>query len=74
MEQYTAVRLVTKHGTRLALAAGAALPLLALLGLLVAGWHWVWLPVAAVAGVAVWFLFRLIAELTRIICEMLLPQ
>lgn len=74
MEQYPAVRFMVKHGRMLAILAGIALPVLVLIGVVAAGWHWVWLAGAAVAGVAVGFVFRTFAELTQIIADMLLPQ
>ena len=74
MEQYPAVRFMVKHGSVLAILAGIALPMLVLIGVLAAGWHWVWLIGAVVAGVALGFVFRTFAELTQIIADMLLPQ
>ncbi len=74
MEQYPAVRIMVKYGSMFAVLAGLALPLLALVGFLSAGWHWVWLVAAVFAGIALGFVFRTFAELTQIIADMLLPQ
>ena len=74
MEQYPAVRMMVRYGSLLAILVGLSLPALALFGVLGAGWHWVWLLAAFVAGAALWFVFRTFAELTQIIADMLLPQ
>ncbi len=74
MEQYPAVRIMVAHGGKLAILAGLALPVLVSLGIVVAGWHWIWALAAIAAGLGVWFAFRTFAELTRIIADMLLPQ
>jgi len=74
MEQYPAVRFMVQHGGKLAVMAGISLPVLVLLGVLAAGWHWVWLVAAIVGGGALGFVFRTFAELTQIIADMLLPQ
>ncbi|MEL0111289.1 MAG: hypothetical protein VW835_06110 [Rickettsiales bacterium] len=74
MEQYPAVQFMVKHGGKLAILVGLALPLLVVLGVFVADWHWVWLVGAVVAGGALGFAFRTFAELTQIIADMLLPQ
>jgi len=74
MEQYPAVRFMVQHGAKLAVMVGISLPVLVLLGVLVVGWHWVWLVAAVVGGGALGFVFRTFAELTQIIADMLLPQ
>ena len=74
MEQYPAVRFLTRHGDRAAILVGLAPPILALAGLAAADWHWIWLLIAIVAGGFLGFMFRAFVELTRIIAEMLLPQ
>ena len=74
MEQYPAVKVMVKHGPKLAILAGLFLPMLILLGVIIAGWHWVWLVVAVTAGIAIGFVFRTFVELTQIIADMLLPQ
>jgi F0F1-type ATP synthase assembly protein I len=74
MEQYPAVRFMVSHGRKLAIPVGLALPVLVLLGILFADWHWVWGIAAIAAGVIVGFAFRTFAELTQIIADMLLPQ
>ena len=74
MEQYPAVRIMVKFGGVLAILAGLSLPLLVLVGVLGAGWHWGWLVAAVLAGTALGFVFRTFAELTQIIADMLLPQ
>ena len=74
MEQYPAVRFMVQHGAKLAILAGLAGPILVLLGVLVAGWHWVWFVAALAGGCALWFVFKTFAELTQIIADMLLPQ
>lgn len=74
MEQYPAVRFMVKHGAKLAVLVGLALPALVLLGVFAAGWHWVWLVAAVIAGGALGFAFRTFVELTQIIADMLLPQ
>lgn len=74
MEQYPAVQFMVTHGRKLAIPVGFALPVLALLGLVFAGWHWVWVVAAVAAGAVVGFAFRTFAELTQIIADMLLPQ
>jgi hypothetical protein len=74
MEQYPAVRFMVQHGAKLAVMVGISLPVLVLLGVLVVGWHWVWLVAAVVGGGALGFAFRTFAELTQIIADMLLPQ
>lgn len=74
MEQYPAVRFMVQHGAKLAILAGLAVPILVLLGVLVAGWHWIWFVAALAAGGVLWFVFKTFAELTQIIADMLLPQ
>ena len=74
MEQYPAVRFMVQHGAKLAILAGLALPLLGLVGVFAAVWHWIWFAAAVVAGIALWFVFKTFAELTHIIADMLLPQ
>ena len=74
MEQYPAVRIMVKHGNWLAIVVGLCLPAVVLVGMAVIGWHWIWLLVAILAGIALGFAFRTFAELTRIIADMLLPQ
>lgn len=74
MEQYPAVRIMVKHGNRLAVLVGLALPAVVLIGMAAQGWHWVWLVASLLAGAALGFAFRTFAELTRIIADMLLPQ
>ena len=74
MEQYPAVRFMGKHGRWLAVPIGLALPVLVSLGILTAGWNWVWGIAAVAAGIGVGFAFRVFAELTQIIADMLLPE
>jgi len=74
MEQYPAVRFMVAHGRWLAVPVGLALPVLVLLGVLTAGWSWVWAILAVAAGIVAGFAFRTFAELTQIIADMLLPQ
>lgn len=74
MEEYPAVQFMVKYGRKLAILVGLALPVLVVLGILVAEWHWVWGIAALVAGGVVGFAFRTFAELTQIIADMLLPQ
>ena len=74
MEQYPAVRFMVQHGAKLAVMVGISLPVLVLLGVLVVGWHWVWLVTAVVGGGVLGYVFRTFAELTQIIADMLLPQ
>ncbi len=74
MEQYPAVQFMVKHGRNLAILVGLALPVLVLIGIVFAEWHWVWGVAALVAGGVVGFAFRTFAELTQIIADMLLPQ
>ena len=74
MEQYPAVRFMVTHGRWLAIAIGLALPALVLLGVMTAGWSWVWGILAVAGGIVVGFAFRTFAELTQIIADMLLPQ
>ena len=50
MEEYPAVQFMVKHGRKLAILVGLALPVLVVLGILVAEWHWVWGIAALVAG------------------------
>ena len=74
MEQYPAVQFMVKHGRNLSFAVGLALPILVLIGIVFAEWHWVWGLAAIVAGAGLGFAFRTFAELTQIIADMLLPQ
>ena len=74
MERYPAVRFMVTHGRNLSILVGLALPVLVLVGILAADWHWVWGAAAVVGGVIVGFAFRTFAELTQIIADMLLPQ
>ncbi len=74
MEQYPAVQFMVFYGRKLSILVGLALPVLAGLGIVFAGWHWVWGVAALAAGIVVWFAFRTFAELTQIIADMLLPQ
>ena len=74
MEQYPAVRFMVRYGAMLAVLVGVSIPVLVLIGVLAAGWHWVWLVGAVAAGVALGFVFRTFAELPQIIADMLLPH
>ena len=74
MEQYPAVRFMVTHGRWLAIAIGLALPVLVFLGVMTAGWSWVWGIFAVAGGIVIGFAFRTFAELTQIIADMLLPQ
>jgi len=74
MEQYPAVQFMVAHGRKLSILFGLALPFLVALGIVFAGWHWVWGAAAIVAGIGFGFAFRTLAELTQIIADMLLPQ
>ena len=74
MEKYPAVRFMVAYGRGLAVPVGLALPAFVLLGLPLAGWHWLWLVGAVAAGGVLGFAFRVFAELTQVIAEMLLPQ
>ncbi len=74
MEQYPAVQFMVSYGRNLSVLVGLALPVLVGLGIVLAGWHWVWGIGAVAAGLIVWFAFRTFAELTQIIADMLLPQ
>ena len=74
MEQYPAVQFMGTHGRKLSILVGLALPFLVALGIVFAGWHWVWGITAIAAGVGLGFAFRTFAELTQIIADMLLPQ
>ena len=74
MEQYPAVQFMVAHGRKLSILVGLALPFLVALGIVFAGWHWVWGAAAIVAGIGFGFAFRTLAELTQIIADMLLPQ
>tara|TARA_Y100001960_G_C14716427_1_gene849864 strand:- start:1453 stop:1677 length:225 start_codon:yes stop_codon:yes gene_type:complete len=74
MEQYPAVRFMVRHGAKLAILTGLVLPIIGLVGVFIAGWHWIWLIAGIVSGIALWFVFKTFAELTQIIADMLLPQ
>ena len=74
MEQYPAVQFMVAQGRKLSNLVGLALPFLVALGIVFAGWHWVWGAAAIVAGIGFGFAFRTFAELTQIIADMLLPQ
>ena len=74
MEQYPAVQFMVAHGRKLSILVGLALPFRVALGIVFAGWHWVWGAAAIVAGIGFGFAFRTFAELTQIIADMLLPQ
>lgn len=74
MEQYPAVRFMVAHGRKLAIPVGLALPVLALVGIALADWHWLWAVAALAAGTVLGFVVRVFAELTQIIADMLLPQ
>jgi membrane-bound ClpP family serine protease len=74
MEQYPAVRFMVTHGRWLAIPIGLALPVLVFLGVMSAGWSWIWVILAVAGGIVVGFAFRTFAELTQIIADMLLPQ
>ena len=74
MDQYPAVSFMVKYGRSFSKLIGFCPTIIALIGFLDADWHWVWLIVAVVAGVAIWFLFMTFVELTQIIADMLLPQ
>ena len=74
MEQYPAVQFMVTHRRKLSILVGLALPFLVALGIVFAGWHWVWGITAIAAGVGLGFAFRTFAELTQIIADMLLPQ
>ena len=72
MEQYPAIRFMVDHGSKLAWLVALSIPALALLGVMVVNWHWLWLLVALLTGALAGVVFRTMAELTQVIAEMLL--
>ena len=74
MEKYPAVQFMVTYGRKLSIVIGLALPVLVALGIVFAGWHWVWGIAAIFGGIGFAFAFRTFAELTQIIADMLLPQ
>ncbi|MFT6581968.1 MAG: hypothetical protein ACJAU6_002409 [Alphaproteobacteria bacterium] len=74
MENYPAVALMVKHGTRIAIATGLA-PVVAIAIIMIfCTLHWGWLVAAIGLGVSAAFLMKVFVELVQIIVDMLLPQ
>lgn len=67
MEKYPAVSFLVKHGTVLSV-------LVALAPIVLALWAGEWIIVGVLAGFVGGLLMKILAELTTIIADMLLPQ
>jgi hypothetical protein len=70
---YPVVRLLVKHGTLLAIAAGAVLAIAGIWAAL-AGFGWAWAPAGVLTGAFAGFIMRSYVEVVRLIADMLLPR
>jgi hypothetical protein len=74
LQNYPSVRLLVGYGQTLSLAGGLGVFLFLLLGVMVADWHWIWIPGGFFLGVITYFLVRTLSELSKIIVDMLMPE
>jgi hypothetical protein len=74
MENYPAVAIMVKHGTRIAIATGMAPITVALIIMYFCAFQWGWLFAAIGIGLFAGFLMKVFVELVQIIVDMLLPQ
>lgn len=74
MPEYRVVRFFTKYGKALSILSGVFIFSCFLIGFAQGHIGGVWLGVGAIVGVAVGALVRLLADLTRLISDMLIPQ
>lgn len=73
MEKYPAVSFLVKNGSLLAVVVGL-LPIVLALWAVSGGWGFGWLVAGVGAGLIGGLLIKILAELTTIIADMLLPQ
>jgi len=73
MDKYPAVSFLVKNGTLLSVIVGLV-PIVLALWAVSGGWGIVWLVLGVGAGILGGLLMKIIAELTTIIADMLLPQ
>ncbi len=74
INRFPAVRFVVRHGGLLAPLAASLPMLLAVAAVGLEGLHWFWLVCGGLVGAACGFVVRLLAEMTIIIADMLLPE
>lgn len=73
MSNYRALRTLTKFGTVIAVATGLMIPVGLVWAMLSTQWSWPLLVLSVVGGVFAGFFVKVIAELTQVIVQMLLP-
>lgn len=75
MADFPAVRLLTRFGGPFAAVTGLSLPLFVacLMGVYDL-WNWIVLALSCLAGVLVGFVMKVLAELARVISDMLIPR
>ena len=73
MENYSTVMFLVKHGDYVAIALSAC-PAFIGLGLVLAGFHWIFLAGGLVATAVAYLFVKSYVEIVRIIADMLLPK
>lgn len=74
MQQYPILLLLDRHGGRIAILMGVAVPLIGGWAIWNAGGSWVWTTVAVLAGVFLYGVVKSYVELIRLMVDMLLPK
>ena len=74
MSDYWALRIFTKFGTVIALAAAFVVPIAVAWAMALSSWNWPIFTAAIAAGLIVGFLTKVFSELARVIVDMLLPM
>lgn len=65
---------MTKYGTAIAVSAGAFVPACAAWALATYGWNWILFLFSVLGGLFAAFMLKVVAELTQVIVDMLLPN
>ena len=74
MGNHPAVAFLLRHGKALAIAVGLGVAFAPVLGAALAGWQWPWALAGVGAGAFAGFLVRVLADLARLVVDMLLPD
>jgi hypothetical protein len=74
LQNYPSVRLLVGYGRSLSILAGFGIYLFLLFGVVLAHWHWIWIPGGLFLGAFAGFLIRTLSELSQIIVDMLMPE
>lgn len=71
---YRSLRLLTRFGTAISIAAGVMVPVTTAWAMQSWGWSWPLFAMSLIGGGFAGFFLKVVAELTQVIVEMLLPN